>query len=226
MLALFQESEFFGAIEMHVDVSIVLFGSRLSGKAGPQSDYDVFLASEEFAANVVPQPLPHDQPRFYESSFGIVNHHQAKRSWSNELWKRLGGDQGIGRFRELAAQDLRNRFPDITPDRVDLFLHIPKPVSSEVYAVRLAWDADLARFDFAYDALRQHLGESPELKVFFEQLSKKSLPRRLQAIEIEKRLTELTGAKANDTYRQYFSLPELLRREPAYEEHAPMVEPL
>jgi hypothetical protein len=210
---------------MHVDISIILFGSRLTGNARPDSDYDVFLVSEEFAKKVVPQPLPHHLPQFYDPSFGIANHHQAKRAWSLDLWNRLGGNAGIDRFRELAAKNLRDRFPEVTAERVDLFLHLPKSVSRTVYTVRLVWEDVHARFDFAYDALRQYAGASPELEQFANQVLEKYPTRRQQAIELEKRLTELGGASVTDAHLQYKSLPEQLRRNPVYQQHAPLIEP-
>ena len=191
---------------MRVDLKIVLFGSQLAGSASCDSDFDVFLSGEEFAARVVPQPLPHDQPEFYSATFDALEHHQAKRAWSLELWNRLGGKAGIQRLQELAAANLLDRHPSVTASKIDLFLHLPASISRAAYGVQLQWNDVHARFDFAYDALRKQLGNSAELQEFANGLLAALPSRQQQAIALEKRLAELSGSAAPETWQQYASL--------------------
>ena len=90
--------------------------------------------------------------------------------------------------------------------------------------MQLNWNHVHSRFDFAYDALRKQLGNSAELQEFANGLLAALPSRQQQAIALEKRLAELSGSAAPETWQQYASLPELLSSNPVYEQHAALIE--
>lgn len=203
---------------LQLDISLIPFGSRKTGTARPDSDYDVLMVSADLARHVVPQPLPHDEPDFYKPTTPVVYHHQKKREWSLELWHRLGGDKAVEKFYHLAAGKLLPEHGQVDPKQVDLFLYVPPEMSQRVWAVRLKWQLYNARVDFASTRLFENIAAFPALRERHQQILRSGVKVREQAVAIELALCEVAGLEDDDEYRRYASLSEIRRNFGRYQD--------
>jgi hypothetical protein len=117
-----------------------LFGSRATGKAQPNSDWDVIITDQRLAG-VIPQPFFTHIPGLYDT--GPENFYLTARKWSLECLAALGGERGLEALKEEAKRQL-----NIVADNssIDLFLHMPPAYGEDVWAIRLkfAWDEVLS----------------------------------------------------------------------------------
>ena len=195
------------------EVTPILFGSRRTGQARADSDYDVLLVADDLTRLIVPRPLPHDEPGFYDPDVAIAGHHAQKHLWSQELWQRLGGEASVAQFQELTSAFLRPQFGDVDPSCVDLFLYFPPDVSARVWAVRLEWSHDNAMLDYVCAEARKYWEQDSELKAIYQRPA--SSAQRATALM---NAMQHRGISIADDYLRSASLPEMRRDVPRYEE--------
>ena len=193
------------------NVSVRLFGSHKLGRARPDSDIDVMLVENEMVRLLLPRPIPHDEPGFYDPDTPPAYHHQRKREWSHQLWERLGGDAGVARLFDLAAAHIATIVEPFDRDKMQLFLYVPESVSPQLWAIHLAWADYNAHLDFACAMARCHAEEDATLATEVADVMRGDGGNRTKAKAIDDLLRCRVGVGLRDEYRRYRSLTELRR---------------
>jgi hypothetical protein len=117
-----------------------LFGSRAEGIPKRDSDYDVVI-SDEHLVNSLKRPFPIDIMDSLQKAKlpydGMPKYLKLTGKWSDSVWKKLGGDEGVEMAKERILQQLRAEHPGANSDNLSLFLHTPSNVSKEGWGIRL-----------------------------------------------------------------------------------------
>ena len=121
----------------------LLFGSRASGTARPDSDWDMAIVDDALLKKI-PRPWPFIDPRNTQVGNDMAarmrHFYTLWQAWSLQTLEQLGGDDGVRGLKERARRAAAATYPEIGDGIIDLFLYTPTQLDPKVWAIRLTLD--------------------------------------------------------------------------------------